>query len=121
MGDYKTSLSLDSIYISNLGNRSYMAGVSPWFFTHYGKDTYNKNFIYRGDDWLLAERWEDLVNNRSTIPFAEVITWNDFGESSYVGPIEGVQPMSESWVNGFDHQGALNLSMLFNRPEKRSK
>lgn len=87
-----------------------MAGVSPWFSTHYGRDTYNKNFIYRGDDWLFAERWEDLVNNRSSIPFAEVITWNDYGESSYISPIEGVQPMSESWVNGYDHQGTFSIN-----------
>ena len=30
---------------------------------------------------------------------------DDYGESHYIGPIEGAQPMSESWVNGFSHQG----------------
>ena len=32
---------------------------------------------------------------------------DDYGESHYIGPIEGAQPMSEAWVNGFDHQGNL--------------
>lgn len=36
----------------------------------------------------------------------EVISWNDFGESHYVGPIEGSQPMSQAWVDGNDHTGA---------------
>lgn len=31
---------------------------------------------------------------------------DDYGESHYIGPIEGAQPMSEAWVNGFDHQGS---------------
>ena len=72
---------------------------------HYDPDSYNKNFIYRGDDWLLAQRWESLVQNRSMIDFVEVNTWNDYGESHYVGPIEGIQPMSQQWVDGFDHTG----------------
>lgn len=109
MGDYDINFSPDQSYISNLGNRSYMAAVSPWFFTHYGPDTYNKNFIYRSDDWLLAERWEELIANRSAVTFVEVNTWNDYGESHYVGPIEGVQPMSQAWVNGFEHTGWLDL------------
>ncbi|GLB41205.1 hypothetical protein LshimejAT787_0904200 [Lyophyllum shimeji] len=44
---------VDKTYINDLGGRSYMAGVSPWFFTHYGPETYNKKFIYRCDDWRL--------------------------------------------------------------------
>lgn len=106
MGNYNISFSSDRTYMTYATNKTYMASVSPWFFTHYGIDTYNKNFIYRGDDWLFAQRWEILINHRRVVPFAEVVTWNDYGESSYVGPIKGVQPMSESWVNGFDHQGA---------------
>ncbi|EKM53184.1 glycoside hydrolase family 71 protein [Phanerochaete carnosa HHB-10118-sp] len=109
MGDYNITFDQDQSYISNLGNRSYMAAASPWFFTHYGPNTYNKNFIYRGDDWLLAQRWEELVTNRSVVNFVEVNTWNDYGESHYVGPIEGVQPMSQAWVNGFEHTGWLDL------------
>jgi Glycosyl hydrolase family 71 len=72
---------------------------------HYGADSFNKNFIYRADDWLFAERWDLLINNRQSIDIAQVVTWNDYGESHYVGPIERDQPRSEAWTNGFDHQG----------------
>lgn len=40
----------DSQYVNGLkavnsdnGSPTYMGAVSPWFFTHYGADTYNKN------------------------------------------------------------------------------
>ncbi|KAI0916454.1 hypothetical protein AcV5_002948 [Taiwanofungus camphoratus] len=105
MGDYDIDFGPDESYISALDGRSYMAAASPWFFTHYGPDSYNKNFIYRSDDWLWAERWELLVQNRTSVPFTEVVSWNDYGESHYIGPVEGIQPNSQAWVDGFDHQG----------------
>jgi glucan endo-1,3-alpha-glucosidase len=94
---------------------------------HYGPETYNKNFIYSGDSWLFVERWEHLIANRAQLDIVQVLTWStsrqgvmisvpryrrlmfryldDYGESHYIGPIQGAQPMSEAWVNGFDHQG----------------
>ncbi|KAF7313455.1 hypothetical protein HMN09_00501400 [Mycena chlorophos] len=104
----------DNEYISQLGGkRMYMAGVSPWFFTHYGPDTWNKNWIYRCDDWHFVQRWELVVNHRNVTQIAQLITWNDYGESHYVGPIHGAQPNSQSWVDGFDHQGWLDLSAYY--------
>lgn len=43
-----------------------------------------------------------------------MITWNDYGESHYIGPIEGAQPNSQAWVNGFDHQGNWNNNININ-------
>ncbi|KAK7689672.1 hypothetical protein QCA50_007467 [Cerrena zonata] len=103
----------DQPWINGLGGRTYMAGVSPWFFTHYGPNSFNKNWIYRADDWLWATRWEQLIQNRDQVAFAEVITWNDYSESHYVGAIDGVQPNSQSWTNGFDHQGWLDLMSYY--------
>ena len=76
-----------------------------YVFQHYGPNTYNKNFIYRGDNWLWATRWEMLIQNRASVSLVEVATWNDYGESHYVGPIEGAQPNSQAWVNGNNHTG----------------
>lgn len=94
-------------------------------YQHYGPDTYNKNFLYYADDWLYPRRWEQLITNRDKVDIVEIITWNgmyseewktpkidiaspDYGESHYIGPIEGAQPNSQAWVNGFDHQGKSN-------------
>ncbi|KAH6904267.1 alpha-1,3-glucanase [Coprinopsis sp. MPI-PUGE-AT-0042] len=113
MGNYDISNDYDVQNLAHLGGRTYMAGVSPWFFTHYGPDSYDKNLIYRSDNWLLAERWEMLIKNRDRIDMVQVISWNDYGESHYMGPIEGDQPQSESWTTGFDHQAWLYLQEYY--------
>ncbi|PVG00439.1 hypothetical protein CPB86DRAFT_824436 [Serendipita vermifera] len=108
-----SSLTTDHSYFTSLVDNTYIAPVSPWFFTHYGPDTWNKNWIYRADDWLYARRWEELVEMRDQIDIVEIITWNDYGESHYIGPIAGAQPNSQAWVDGFDHQGWLELSTYY--------
>ncbi|KAF7368886.1 Glycoside hydrolase family 71 protein [Mycena venus] len=112
MGNYDVSFDSDNTWIAHLDGRAYMAGVSPWFFTHYSPQSYNKkNWIYRSDDWMFARRWEVLIANRDKVDIAQIISWNDFGESRYLAPLlqDDSQPMSEAWVNKFPHQGWLNL------------
>lgn len=113
------------------------AASANYVLQHYGPETYNKNFIYSGDSWLFVERWEHLIANRAQLDMVEVLTWStlcrvmilvlghrnlrfryldDYGESHYIGPIEGAQPMSEAWVNGFDHQGICSLNTPRFRP-----
>ncbi|KAJ7720277.1 glycoside hydrolase family 71 protein [Mycena maculata] len=110
-GDNPIEFDADNDWIQNLGGRTYMAGISPWFFTHYSPQTYNKNFIYQFDEWMFTRRWELLIANRDRVPLAQIITWNDFGESHYTGRLlsHSSQPDSEAWVNGFDHTGWLYL------------
>ncbi|PFH51633.1 glycoside hydrolase family 71 protein [Amanita thiersii Skay4041] len=121
MGNYDINNDSDNVYLSNLGGKTYMAAVSPWFFTHYGADTYNKNFIYRADDWLLPRRWELLIQNEVRADIVQVISWNDYGESHYFGPIEGAQPMSQGWTDGYDHQGWLDLMQYYISAYKAGK
>ncbi|WRT68503.1 uncharacterized protein IL334_005479 [Kwoniella shivajii] len=99
----------DTSYMSALGNKTYMAGVSPAFFTYYGPSSYNKNWIYRGDDWLLARRMEQIISMRDKFDLAEIISWNDYGESHYIGPIRADQPNSQGWTNGMPHTAWLNV------------
>ncbi|KAK7472366.1 hypothetical protein VKT23_000483 [Stygiomarasmius scandens] len=106
-------LDSDREHISHLDGRTYMAAVSPWFFTHYGPDSWDKNWIYRGDDWLFVRRWDFLIQNRRVIDIVQIISWNDYGESHYLGPIRGAQPNSESWVNGFPHEAWLHLNSYY--------
>ncbi|THV05334.1 hypothetical protein K435DRAFT_745710 [Dendrothele bispora CBS 962.96] len=141
------------------GGKIYMAAVSPWFFTHFGKDTFNKNFFYVADQHLYAKRWESLISasadaqsqqqqqalrasnnadgsnvndtdtsgtsNATTdsatggnifndVDIVEIISWNDYGESHYVGPIKGAQPTgSEAWTNGMGHEAWLPLTAYY--------
>lgn len=56
--------------------KGYMPGISPNFFTYYSPQTYNKNWIYRSDDWLMASRFEQIIQQRASHDMAELITWN---------------------------------------------
>ncbi|KAF9452895.1 glycoside hydrolase family 71 protein [Macrolepiota fuliginosa MF-IS2] len=91
----------------------YMGAVSPWFFTHYGQDSFNKNWIFLSDQHLYAKRWESIISSRDQFDIIQVLTWNDYGESHYVGPIKGAQPNSEAWVDGFNHTGWLELTQYY--------
>ncbi|KIJ26398.1 glycoside hydrolase family 71 protein [Sphaerobolus stellatus SS14] len=113
MGDSPISFDSDRQRVVANQGKTYMATVSPCFFTHYGPDSWNKNFIYRGDDWLYNSRWEMLVQHRSQIDIVEIISWNDYGESHYIGPIRKDQPNSQAWVNGFDHQAWLEMTSYY--------
>ncbi|KAI0761962.1 glycoside hydrolase [Trametes elegans] len=109
----------DSQHITQLASvqdsaKTYMAAVSPWFFTHFGEDTFNKNFVYDGDEHLYVTRWENIIENRDKVGLVEVVTWNDFGESHYIGPKHGqLPPGADAWVDGFEHKGFLDLTNYF--------
>ncbi|KAF7346349.1 hypothetical protein MSAN_01862600 [Mycena sanguinolenta] len=93
---------------------TYMAAVAPWFFTHFSPQSFNKNFIFLADQHLYARRWETLIAERDQVDLVEVVTWNDYGESHYIGPIEGALPAgSEAWVDGFPHQAFLDLTKVY--------
>ena len=105
----------DTYYMSqySANGKAYMPGVAPNFFAHYGVNSYNKNWFYQSDAWVLAVRWQQLIAMRDKYDLIEEITWNDFGESHYMGPIKGAQPNSQSWVNGFDHTPLLAVNAYY--------
>ncbi|KEP48908.1 glycoside hydrolase family 71 protein [Rhizoctonia solani 123E] len=114
------NLDSDSSITANLGTSGdagagnvYMACVSPWFYTHYGPDSFNKNWIYRSDDWLYNTRWDQLIRSRDKVDIVQIVSWNDYGESHYIGPIKGAQPNSNAWVDGFDHQAWLQMTSYY--------
>ncbi|EJT96926.1 glycoside hydrolase [Dacryopinax primogenitus] len=113
MGSTDLTFDSDSQWIRGLGAKAYMAPVSPNFFTHYGPNTYNKNWIYRSDDSLYATRWETLISNRNSVAIAQIITWNDYGESHYIGPIKGDESMANAWVDGYDHTPWLTMTNYY--------
>lgn len=42
---------------------------------------------------------------RDQVDIVQILSWNDYGESHYVGPIKGAQPNSQAWVDGMNHTG----------------
>ena len=59
----------------------WMAGIAPWFFTHLSLD---KNWAHAQDDKIFVDRWSSLLTLKPD--FIEIVTWNDWSESSYIGP-----------------------------------
>ncbi|QYS95495.1 Carbohydrate-binding module family 24 protein [Trichoderma simmonsii] len=103
----------DASYQSWLGGKTYLAPVSPWFSTHYGPEvSYSKNFVFPGGA-LLFNRWQQVL--QQGFPMVEIITWNDYGESHYVGPLSSKHgdDGNSKWTNDMPHDGFLDLSTPF--------
>lgn len=45
----------------------------------------------------------------------QIISWNDYGESHYIGPMgaETDQPNSQAWVDGFDHTAWATMTKYY--------
>jgi glucan endo-1,3-alpha-glucosidase len=62
---------------------------------------------------LLAKRWEAIISKRDQYDIIQILTWNDYGESHYVGPIRGALPKSEAWTIGFNHTAFLDVHKFY--------
>ncbi|KAK4096690.1 carbohydrate-binding module family 24 protein [Parathielavia hyrcaniae] len=78
----------DASYYDFLGSKPYMMPVSPWFYTNL--PGYDKNWLWRGDD-LWFQRWQQVISFDRQPDYIQIISWNDFGESHYIGPLDDRQ------------------------------
>ncbi|KAL5404895.1 hypothetical protein PMIN03_008803 [Paraphaeosphaeria minitans] len=100
----------DSRYVQALAGKPYIAPVSPWFFTHFGPEvSYSKNWVFPGD-LLWYHRWNEILSLKPR--FIEIITWNDYGESHYIGPLKSkhYDDGNSKWTNDMPHAGWLDMS-----------
>ncbi|KAJ7741707.1 glycosyl hydrolase family 71-domain-containing protein [Mycena metata] len=103
----------DSAYAAALSGKPYLAPASAWFSTHYGPEvSYSKNWVFPSD-LLWYTRWNDLI--KLGPPFIEIITWNDYGESHYVGPLNSKHQDdgASKWVNDMPHNAWLDMAKPF--------
>ncbi|KAL2312078.1 Glucan endo-1,3-alpha-glucosidase agn2 [Schizosaccharomyces pombe] len=99
-----TSDAEDLVYIQNskATNKKYMATVSPIFYTHFTSKNYS--FFSEG---LWFTRWMQLIKDQPD--YVQVLTWNDYGESTYIGPTNYAADFpvigsnSHEWVDSFTH------------------
>ena len=91
---------VDTAWQSFLGNKAYMMGISPWFYSNL--PSLSKTWTWRGNK-LFNERWQAAQALQPQ--FVEIITWNDFGESHYIGPLNAAEeyPGSGSFVDNMPH------------------
>lgn len=74
--------------------------------------TYSKNFVFPSD-LLWYSRWNDVLT--SSPDYVEIITWNDYGESHYIGPLASTHDDdgASKWVNDMPHDGWRDLAKPF--------
>ncbi|KAL4803057.1 glycoside hydrolase [Aspergillus unguis] len=106
----------DKLYMDILGTKPYVMPVSPWFYTNLKQ--FDKNWVWRGDD-LWYTRWQQILGIQPQPEYVEIITWNDYGESHYIGPVRehalGVvtEGAPFDYVEGMPHDGwRANLPFL---------
>ncbi|KAF2092210.1 glycoside hydrolase family 71 protein [Saccharata proteae CBS 121410] len=114
-GPVNVSDTNDKAWVSALGtDKAFMMGVSPWFYTDL--PGYSKSWVWRGDDaWHI--RWAQVLDVDPE--FVEIVSWNDYGESHYVGPIwdagipsgtyDGKSVDAHPYVDGMPHEAWLNI------------
>ncbi|KAJ4353505.1 uncharacterized protein N0V89_005235 [Didymosphaeria variabile] len=105
-----TTSDFDSKYTEWLGGKTYMAPVSPWFFTNFA----SKAWVFPGD-LLWFRRWNEILALAPQM--IEIITWNDYGESHYIGSDAETSKHnddgSSAWANGFPHDGWLEMAQPY--------
>jgi len=100
----------DQTYTTALGGKPYVAPVAAWFSTHFGPEvSYSKNWVFPSD-LLWFQRWTEILTLAPQ--FLEIITWNDYGESHYIGPLNSphLDDGNSKWVNDIPHDGFLQMA-----------
>nr|XP_018262177.1 uncharacterized protein I303_05193 [Kwoniella dejecticola CBS 10117]OBR84335.1 hypothetical protein I303_05193 [Kwoniella dejecticola CBS 10117] len=107
----------DEAYIDvvSKANKVYMAPVSSWFFTHFGKEVpWSKNWLFKSEN-LWKDRWDQILSMGDNLSYLEIVTWNDYGESHNVRNWGGnhSDDGSSKWSDGLDHLPMLDLSLPY--------
>ncbi|KAH7918065.1 glycoside hydrolase family 71 protein [Leucogyrophana mollusca] len=111
--DANLTTATDLAYQSAISARTgpYIMSVSPWQF---------KNLDGAGDwveysDTLWNYRWQQAVNDVKP-DIVEIVTWNDYGESHYIGdinPIVNLGTQAPFYVDGFDHSKWRDVAQYY--------
>ncbi|KAK2599427.1 hypothetical protein N8I77_011181 [Diaporthe amygdali] len=104
--------SVDETYLSVIDKSKYMMAVSPWFYTNL--PGYSKNWVWNSDN-LWVDRWAQVINVDPA--YVQIISWNDFGESHYIGPLHSSPAMTTGalydYVSTMPHEGWRNVLPAF--------
>jgi len=65
---------------------------------NYQEVSFSKNWVFPGGS-LIFDRWKQVL--QKGFPMVELITWNDYGESHYIGPLSSphFDDGNSKWTN----------------------
>ncbi|KAL8705056.1 MAG: hypothetical protein Q9201_001826 [Fulgogasparrea decipioides] len=112
--DHEHSLDIALASQRDLSGKVWMAGIAPWFFSRLSPE---KNWSQAQDDGIFVDRWLSLLSLKPD--FIEIVTWNDWSESSYIGPSDSAAPgTTDSYWASLDHSAFRSISKRFIRAFK---
>lgn len=92
-------------------DKPWMAAVAPYYFRRLVPD----NWLNAQDDCMWVDRWMNLLKTKPA--FIEIVTWNDFGESSYIGPANSVPSSAASttpdYYGNLTHTAFYDMTKIF--------
>ncbi|KAF3399955.1 hypothetical protein F1880_007977 [Penicillium rolfsii] len=87
--------------------------ISPSFYNHL--PGYNKNWLWNSGS-LWFDRWQELFGSDPMPEFVEIISWNDYCESNYIGLIRknalaalDIGKAPYDYVTGYPHGAGHNI------------
>ena len=104
------SISLMSREFSILG-KVFMAGITPYYKGNGSNFRVYETYGFEG----MAKEWQTVIDNN--VPWVELVTWNDWNESTYLAPLDnGDSP--QIWNTHFGklflpHNAYLDASTYF--------
>ncbi|KAH7310862.1 glycosyl hydrolase family 71-domain-containing protein [Stachybotrys elegans] len=114
----------DAAYKQFLGGKPYMMAVSPWFYTNL--PGFNKNWMWPDSKLRLwAQRWNQILYLQPE--YVQIISWNDYGESHYIGDIYETPDYATNgyatfdYITGMDHAALLYPLATWAQQYKKGK
>ncbi|KAK0742942.1 glycoside hydrolase [Schizothecium vesticola] len=109
-GSTKMTTTEDVLYKENLRGKKYMMPVSPCLYTNLPQ--WNKNWYFSSES-LWYDRWQQVLD---VMPdYVQILTWNDYGESSYICDTvpEQIVPGAEKYTVDYPHSALRALLPSF--------
>ena len=108
MQEYAADVAFAAARDNSGGTMKWMAGIAPWFFKRFDPVD---NWSNAQDDSVWVDRWLNLLKLKPD--FIEIVTWNDWGESSYIGPADTTKSVSSAYWDTLDHSPFLRMAAVF--------
>ncbi|MCJ1230621.1 hypothetical protein MMC12_007295 [Toensbergia leucococca] len=88
--------------------KKWMAPIAPWFFKRFDV---GDNWSQAQDAAIFVSRWQHLLQLQPD--YIELVTWNDWGESSYLGPADTAESVPTAYWDTLDHSAFLKMAAVF--------
>ena len=90
----------------------YMAGVSPHYWGCWQPSIGRRYYEYDGGEGTILQ-WNSIITNQPD--WVEIVTWNDFNESSYISPVSNPEQYENQLTepHRYSHAGFLELSKRY--------